>query len=84
MENSFVHPSFEACCAAPGSQNRGGDVVVWLAGFDDGVAGGGIYLVVPSMEPFDSWLVSLLTAVTDARGGVVVTAELCSVTLERV
>jgi hypothetical protein len=87
LENSFVHPSFDACCAAPGSQISAGDVVVGLADAAGGAAGGGVISALISAEvdtENELVLVSPLVLVCDVDCGVFTAAGLGPVALERV
>jgi hypothetical protein len=71
FENNIVHPSFEACCAAPGSQI--GELMVGLAVETGGAASGGVISILApvgtSVEDVDGGLAS--PAVKEAKGGVV-------------
>ena len=84
MENNFVHPSFDACCAAPGSQTRDGEIVVCLADAAGRTAGNGAVSVLAVATIADAGFASPMAGAEDTIGGAPVAAGCDSGTLERV
>lgn len=84
LENSFVHPSFDASCAAPGSQTRDGDVVVCLEDAAGRAADDGVVSVLAAAATADAGFASPMADVENATDGSPVAAGYDSGTLEHV